>query len=264
MKLLVVADLHYALRQFDWLVRAAPDYDCVVIAGDLLDTNSIVDPAAQIVVVLKYLQRLSALTRVLVCSGNHDISELGPDGEKHALWLAEARRHAVPADGDTIVLGDALVTLCPWWDGPATQEAIARQLEAAALQRTGSWIWIYHAPPADSPISWAGQRYFGDAALLPWIERYKPDIVFCGHVHEAPFVRNGSWVDRVGDTWIFNGGRQVGPIPTAIAVDLSARRAAWFSLDGAEEVSLDAPLVRPLVQLTGLPAWMGAALPGMD
>jgi Icc-related predicted phosphoesterase len=262
-KLLVVADLHYTLRQFDWLLRAAPDYDCVAIAGDLLDTSSIVDPGAQIVVVLKYIRRLSALTRVLVCSGNHDISEPGGDGEKRAAWLEEVRRYAVPADGDTITLGNALVTICPWWDGPQTQQAIVAQLDAAALQRTGPWIWIYHAPPPDSPISWGGQRYFGDAALPPLIARHKPDLVFCGHVHEAPFMRNGSWVDRVGGTWVFNGGRQVGPIPTAIAVDLEARRAAWFSLEGAEEVSLDAPLVRPLAQLTGMPAWM-TQLPGMD
>lgn len=263
MKLLVVADLHYTLRQYDWLLRAAPDYDCVIIAGDLLDTSSIVDPGAQIVVVLKYLQRLSEITRVLVCSGNHDITELAADGEKHASWLAQAQRFAVPADGDTIVLGDTLVTLCPWWDGPETQRAIAAQLEAAAPQRKGSWIWIYHAPPSNSPISWAGQRYFGDAALLPWIEQYKPDLVFCGHVHEAPFARNGSWVDRIGDTWLFNGGRQIAPIPTAIAVDLRMKRAAWFSLEGAEQVSLDAPLVRPLPQLTGMPSWM-TPLPGMD
>ena len=263
MKLLVVADLHYTLRQFDWLLRAAPGYDCVVIAGDLLDTASIVDPGAQIVVVLKYLRRLREVTRLIVCSGNHDITEPDAAGEKQAAWLAEIRRHAVPADGDTIMLGRSLVTVCPWWDGQRTQDAIGAQLDAAAEQRTGPWIWIYHAPPPNSPTSWAGQRSYGDAALAPWIARHKPDLVFCGHVHEAPFARNGSWVDRVGDTWLFNGGRQVGPIPTAITVDLSAKRAAWFSQDGAEEVSLDAPLVRPLPQLRGLPSWM-TALPGMD
>lgn len=37
MKLLFVADLHYALKQFDWLVAEAGNYELVVIGGDLLD-----------------------------------------------------------------------------------------------------------------------------------------------------------------------------------------------------------------------------------
>ena len=95
MKILVVADIHYALPQFDWVVAAAPSYDLVIIAGDLLDTNSMVDPGTQIVVVLKYLQRLKEITRVIVCSGNHDIDLADAEGEKH-----ERRGSAVLAQGD--------------------------------------------------------------------------------------------------------------------------------------------------------------------
>ena len=55
MRMLLVSDLHYTLKQFDWLVGAAADYDLVVVAGDLLDIGSRVEPDAQIVVVLEYL-----------------------------------------------------------------------------------------------------------------------------------------------------------------------------------------------------------------
>src|SRR5690242_5458019 len=89
MKILVVADIHYALPQFDWVVEVAPRYDLVVIAGDLLDTNSLVDPGTQIVVVLKYLRKLRELARLVVCSGNHDLDAVGPGGEKQALWMEE-------------------------------------------------------------------------------------------------------------------------------------------------------------------------------
>ena len=256
MKILVVSDFHYALPQFDWLVEAAAAYDLVIVAGDLLDTNAFVDPGTQIVVVLKYLKRLSDITRVVVCSGNHDLDEIGADGEKHAGWLRAARRMAIGVDGDTLELGDTLITICPWWDGPLTQQAIGRQFEAAAAQRKGPWLWVYHAPPNDTPISWSGQRHFGDAALQGWIERYQPDLVVCGHVHEAPFARNGSWADRIGSTWLFNPGRQIGETPTTIAIDTEAMEAAWFSLEGAESVRLNAPLERPLTQLLAMPGWM--------
>jgi hypothetical protein len=165
---------------------------------------------------------------------------------------------SIPIDGDTLFIGDTLITVCPWWDGPITQQQIGKQFEAAAAHRTGPWLWVYHAPPSNSPISWSGQRYFGDSALLGWIGQYHPDFVVSGHVHEAPFARNGSWADRVGDSWLFNAGRQIGETPTTIAIDTGAMEAAWFSLEGAESVKLDAPLERPLAQLTALPDWMRA------
>jgi len=43
MRCLVVADLHYSLPQFDWLLTAAPQFDLVIFAGDALDVGSRVD-----------------------------------------------------------------------------------------------------------------------------------------------------------------------------------------------------------------------------
>ncbi|MEQ1769993.1 MAG: metallophosphoesterase [Devosia sp.] len=259
MKLLIVADLHYSLPQFDWVLENAPNYDGVIIAGDLLDIGSPVDLGAQIVVVLKYLKRLRDMTKVFVCSGNHDLDGTGPGGEKQALWMKEVKRLSIPADGDTLYIGDAMITMCAWWDGPATQAEIGAELDAAAADRRGPWIWVYHAPPPESPISWSGQRFYGDQALVGWVARHNPDLVICGHVHEAPFARNGSWVDRIGNTWLFNAGKQTGNVPTTIAIDTEARQAAWFSFEGgAETVYLDQELERPIEQLTEMPAWMPA------
>ena len=53
MRLLVVADLHYSLPQYDWVLGVAPDFDLVIIAGDHLDLSSIVDVRAQIVVFIQ-------------------------------------------------------------------------------------------------------------------------------------------------------------------------------------------------------------------
>ena len=43
MKCLLVADMHYALKQYDWVLHQAAAYDIVVIAGDHLDISSTVD-----------------------------------------------------------------------------------------------------------------------------------------------------------------------------------------------------------------------------
>ena len=42
MRLLLVADLHYSLPQFDWVLSIADGFDVVVMAGDHLDLASIV------------------------------------------------------------------------------------------------------------------------------------------------------------------------------------------------------------------------------
>jgi hypothetical protein len=159
-----------------------------------------------------------------------------------------------------VSVGELLISISPWWDGPRAQDAIGAQFEAAARQRKRHWLWVYHAPPPDSPVSWSGQRHFGDVALLNWIALHRPDYVISGHVHEAPFARGGSWADRSGSTWLFNPGRQIGPVPTTIVIDTEAREAAWFSQEGAESIHLDAPLSRPIAPLSAMPEWMPKAV----
>jgi hypothetical protein len=67
----------------------------VVMAGDHLDIGSLVDGRAQSVVVRKYFSRLRARTRLLICSGNHDLDSRNEAGEKvahtdagEALWFS--------------------------------------------------------------------------------------------------------------------------------------------------------------------------------
>jgi len=255
-KLLLVSDLHYALKQYDWTASVAPDFDVVVIAGDHLDIAGQLDGAVQITVILKYLRRLSALTKVLVSSVNHDLVVRDASGEKVAGWMNRVRQFGIPADGESVETGDALITICPWWDGPTSKEIVGAQLARDVSKRKGQWIWVYHAPPANSPTSWSGRQHFGDEALSGWIDQYQPDMVLAGHIHEAPFKRGGSWADRIGDTWVFNCGRQIGPTPTYIAIDTRANEAAWFSMAGAEIVRLDAPLARPFTELSAAPDWL--------
>jgi Icc-related predicted phosphoesterase len=261
MKVLLVSDLHYALKQYDWASDVAPDYDVVVVAGDHLDVSGQLAGNVQILVILKYLRRLAARTKVIVSSGNHDLDVRDGDGEKVASWMRRVRQIGIPTDGDTVEVGEALITVCPWWDGPRMKAQVQAQIERDALRPKTSWIWVYHAPPEGSPTSWGGQRFYGDADLTGWIEAHQPDLVLCGHIHQAPFKSGGSWADRIGRTWVFNAGQQIGPTPTHVVIDTEAREAAWFSLAGNELVRLDAPLQRPLAELTALPPWMAAGQP---
>jgi Icc-related predicted phosphoesterase len=297
MRFLLVSDLHYALQQYDWITAVAPEFDAVVIAGDHLDGMSSVDGGVQIVVLLKVLQRMMGRTRLFVSSGNHDLDSRDGGGERVARWMERVRALGIATDGDSVVMAglqgspgtqgipgtqippqatsgddaqarrDTLVTVCPWWDGESARKKIGGQISRDFARKRadptiGTWVWVYHAPPSGSPTCWDGKKHYGDAALVKWIDFYQPDLVFTGHIHQAPFSAAGSWIDRIGKTWIFNSGRQIGPTPAHTVVDTEAREAAWFSLAGAEGAQLDQPLTRPLAALTEAPAWLPVLQPG--
>ena len=233
MRILLTSDLHYKLRQYDWLIGAAADFDAVVIAGDHIDALLPVPSAVQIAAVSASFTAVAQKSRLLVCSGNHDLNARDGNGEMMADWLDVVRSAALAVDGDTVGIGDTLFTVCPWWDGPFARVGMEQMLESASQRRQGRWIWVYHAPPV-GVLSWTGKRHYGDAVLSKLIERHSPTAVLCGHIHEAPFKTGGSWIDRVGETWLFNAGRQIGDVPARIEIDFTQQSARWVSLAGME------------------------------
>ncbi len=237
MRVLLTSDLHYKLRQYDWLLRVAADFDAVVIAGDHIDAFLPVPTNVQIAALAATFGAVAARSRLLVCSGNHDLNARDDAGEKTADWLAALRGARLAVDGDSVDIGDTLFTVCPWWDGPQAQARVEAMLDGAAARRGGRWIWVYHAPP-EGPHSWTGKRHYGDPLLPTLIRRHRPDAVLCGHIHEAPFKADGSWIDRIDDTWLFNAGRQIGDVPARVEIDFALGAARWISLAGLEERAL--------------------------
>src|SRR5260221_10255321 len=104
MRVLVVADLHYSLPQFDWLLAAAPEFDLVIFAGDALDIGSLVDFRAQILVVKKYLSLLAGRTPGILCSGNHHPDERRPRRQKNFRRGGGGPHLRIPPAADTLAL----------------------------------------------------------------------------------------------------------------------------------------------------------------
>jgi Icc-related predicted phosphoesterase len=232
MKLLFAADLHYSLKQLDWLVANAGRYDLVIIGGDLLDLTSALDTDVQIVVIEKYLDRIRSHAPVLVCSGNLDGDGRNAADESVAEWLLDKRGEDLYVDGESVSFGDLKITACPWWYGPASRAELEILLESEAATNRGRWIWVHHAPPAGARICWSKKRNLGDPFLFEWINRFQPDLVLSGHIHNAPFYPEGSWIDRIGETWVFNPCRDLGRIPAHLNLDFDAMSAEWISVEG--------------------------------
>jgi Icc-related predicted phosphoesterase len=86
-----------------------------------------------------------------------------------------------------------------------------------------------------------GRREFPDHELAAWIETHQPDVVLCGHIHQAPWIDGGSWQARLGRTLVINPGRQVGPVPPHVTIDTDAGTVEWFGVFDTETVPLEAP-----------------------
>jgi Icc-related predicted phosphoesterase len=243
---LLVADLHYDLKKLDWVLEEARDVDLLVVAGDVLDIKSAVPLDVQITVALEYFERYATRTTTVACSGNHDLDQRSEAGEKVAAWIGEARNRGVTVDGDSITVDDWLVTACAWWEGTETLARLEEGLGAAANLRTGRWMWVYHGPP-EGPLSWTGKQHYGDPELPRLLDTHRPDLVLCGHVHEAPFAREGAWVEQRGDTWLFNAGHQRGPVPSHVRFDLDGATASWWSWDDSGELAIGMPTALPAV-----------------
>lgn len=209
-----------------------------MLSGDALSIAAAVPVEAQIVAVSCTLAELARRTTVVLCSGNHDLDALNSAGEKTAKWVADLAAQGVVVDGETVTIDDTILTVLPWWDGPVARAEVDSLLESAAARRHGRWIWVYHSPPT-SKLSWTGSRHYGDEAGREWIDRYSPDVVLCGHIHQAPFAPDGSWIDRLGTTWLLNPGKQMGSVPCSVDLDLAGGTAAWISTTGTDQRTLD-------------------------
>jgi Icc-related predicted phosphoesterase len=64
-------------------------------------------------------------------------------------------------------------------------------------------------------------------------------MVICGHIHQAPWVDGGGWLDRRSRTWVFNAGHEIGHEPAHIVIDLASREATWVAVPDEEKIALE-------------------------
>lgn len=237
MKILVVSDIHYSLKQLDWLATNLGPYDLVIIAGDLMELGSYVEPDIQAAVMEEYFRRICAKVPLVVCSGNHDLVDEG-DGRRSPEWLGEIEIPGLVVDHGSYEDERIRILSFPWWEEVDERERVSAWLESQHRPEDSRPVfWVHHAPPRGAKTSWNGKRDLGDETVVKWIETYSPTLVISGHVHNAPYYDEGSWIDRIGNTVVTNGGRQTGDAPATIVVELENGSLTWCGMEGCEEGS---------------------------
>lgn len=212
MRLLLASDLHRDLDAARSLVARSAGADVVVIAGDLavkrIGLREVVD-------ILADIERPT----VLVCGNSESPGELraavaaAREGDG---WTEVRVLHgdSCEIEGVTFFGLGCAVPITPFgdWSVDLSDEEAAELLERCP----DGAVLVSHSPPKGHVDADGGGDHQGSRSVLEAIERTRPRLVVCGHIH-------ASWGERstVGDTPVVNAG----PAGVLVALDGSDRPA---------------------------------------
>jgi uncharacterized protein len=191
MKILIFSDTHGDLRSLETIV--ARPADLYIAAGDLSNFGKMLDRCGEI---LKPLGDC-----LLVLPGNHETHEQTKAFCNRFGFVDFHRRLRKIGDSNWAGLGYSNIT--PFkTPGEYSETEIAGAL--AAFDGIAQLHLVVHFPPYDTKLDeYAPGQHAGSPALRTWIEREKPVILLCGHIHETAGMS-----DRLGSTQCFNVGKQ--------------------------------------------------------
>jgi len=202
-----------------------------------MDLGSYVDTDTQASVVGEYFKKICSKVPMVVCSGNHDLVDEG-DGTRTAEWLQDFAIPGLTVDGQVFEGQGFKIFSFPWWEEPEERAEITKWLNQQTDSGTDQIFWVHHAPPLGAKVSWNGKRDLGDVSIKEWIEKHQPEIVFSGHIHNAPYYPDGSWYDTIKQTLITNSGRQTGSSPATIVLQTESDQMTWCGMEGCETLPL--------------------------
>lgn len=210
MRLLLASDLHRDHDAARSLVQRSDEFDVLVIAGDLAIKRG---GLQEIVNILAPMQ----CPTVLVCGNGESPEELreacarARDQETGAHWADVHLLHGDSVQIDSVTFfgigGATPVTPFGDWSYDIPEE------DAAALLAPcpDGAVLVTHSPPNGHVDSDGMGNHHGSWSVLEAIQRTRPRLVVCGHIHAC-------WEQesRIDDSPIINAG------PRGVVRDLEA------------------------------------------
>lgn len=193
MRLLAFSDLHRDLDRAESLVRRSRDVDAVIGAGDFASVHRGLETTIDVLAAID--------TPTLLVPGNNETDEALR--QACADWPAATVLHGdgIDLDGTAFFGLGAGVPVTPWdWSFDLTEE----EAEARLAGCPDGAVLVLHSPPQGHV-----DKGLGSQAILGAIERKRPPLAVCGHIHEC-WGRESS----VGATRVLN----LGPDGTVIEI----------------------------------------------
>lgn len=192
MRILAISDVHGDLARTKRLVKMMDSInpDLVVLAGDITQFG----PRDSANKILKELQ--SSKKQILAIVGNNDTEEVRAELESMGIDMHN-KALEVESVGFVGFQGPSALRL----GGLQVLNYDPVHYKLKDLRNCEQRVMISHIPPSDTSVDvlFTGQ-HVGSDFLRDTIESEQPDLLICGHIHEA------KGVDNIGNTKIVNTG----------------------------------------------------------
>lgn len=191
MKLLLFSDLHVDLGAAKILGSRAAEADVLVGAGDFATGRKNLR---------RCLDALGAADRpaVFVAGNNESTEELVEACQDrpntHVLHGSAAVVEGMAFYG---IGGGIPVTPFGAWSWDFTED----QAEELLAHCPAGCVLVSHSPPLGAVDRNSSGKSIGSTAVRAAVERLRPRLVVCGHVHAS-----GGWTARIGATPVVNAG----------------------------------------------------------
>lgn len=194
MRIAYLVDVHGRFDAVAEAMGAIGAADLLVIGGDIT-TGGTPDQAAAAIARWRQLA-----PRLLALAGNMDSAEI--DARLSDLGVAlDARGYQVGAVG---VFGVSAAPHSPLRTPyEVGEDELGRRINDGFSAVRGCSVKVFcpHAPPRETSCDrLPNGEHVGSTAVRSFVDREQPDVVLCGHIHEA------RGVDRIGVTQIVNPG----------------------------------------------------------
>ena len=239
MRILVVSDLHYRLPHYDWLVGPRPTSTPSPSPATSPTSSARCRTTSRPSSSRNYLGLLAERTAVLRRLRQPRPRRPRAHGEQVAGWLRRldhdgaARRRRVASTSATPGSRSAPGGTAR---SPARRSARSSPRRPSTGPRAGSGSTTRRRRARRCATT--GGVSSPTTTSRTGSRSTEPDVVLCGHIHQAPWAEGGSWHARLGDTWVFNAGKQIGPVPPHITLDTEAGTADWFGVFESETLDL--------------------------
>jgi hypothetical protein len=189
-----ISDIHNDVSRIDAISEDLCKADVVVISGDITNFG---DKAA----VANVIKTLRIYNETIVAvPGNCDPPEVSDYLTAHNINLDQTCRIV----GGVVFAGIGGSLPCPSHTPNEISENEFRSHLAAAIgnmPKAMPLVLVTHQPPYGTLADVSGGfRHVGSESIRAFIEKNKPAVCFCGHIHEAQSV------DRIDGTTIINPG----------------------------------------------------------
>jgi uncharacterized protein len=194
MRILASGDLHGDMGLADKLAKRAEKekVDLVILCGDLTyheqSTQNLIGP---------FVKRKQ---KVLIIPGNHETVATA-DFLAELYGVKNIHGYSVKYD-DVGIFGCGGANIGP--KSKLTDKEIYSLLKQGfdKVRYLEKKIMVTHVHPTDTKMESLSQFVPGSEGVKKAIEKFKPDILLCSHVHEAEGIE-----EIVGKTKVFNVGR---------------------------------------------------------